>query len=370
MAPIRVLQVVGKMHFGGMETLIMNIYRNIDREKVQFDFLVHYDDPGEYDNEIRRLGGKIYVMPRTVPQNYFKYKKALHKFFSEHPEYKVVHGHLHSVAFIYQKIAKQHGVKYCITHSHNDNHDQTIKGFISYYTSLLAEKHTDIYFGCSKAACEKFFPRAARQSREMTVIKNGVEPQKYVYDPAVREAVRKSLDLQGQLVIGHIGRFWPQKNHAFLLDIFAEVHRKSPQSTLLLVGEGPLKGQVQQKAADLGLQEHIRFLGARDDVDQLLQAMDVFLLPSLFEGLAVVLIESQAAGLPIVASGTVTKEAAITDYIKYVDLKYPVSAWSDTVIVASQKPRRDTSGKIRSAGFDIVDTAKKLESFYIQLSSK
>lgn len=363
---IRVLHVVGKMHYGGMETFIMNVYRHIDREKVQFDFLVHYEEAGEYDDEIRRLGGKIYVMPRTVPQNYFKYKKALYKFFTEHQEYRIIHGHLHSVAYIYHDIAKRTGDRVCITHAHNNGYDKNIKGITGYYTALFAQKYTDVFFGCSKDACEKFFPKAIKQGKEMTVVKNGIESEKYRYSAEISNDVRRELGVENNFVLGNIGRFSPQKNHKFLLSIFSEILKKRPDSKLVLVGKGPLENEIRALADELSLKEHIIFLGARSDVPRLLQGMDLFLLPSLYEGLGIVLVEAQASGLKCFASSTVSKEAKVTDLLDFLELEQSPEYWADKIISSVPYNREDKVKDIVSSGFDISETAGMLEEFYLK----
>lgn len=362
---IRVLHVVGKMHYGGMETFIMNVYRHIDREKVQFDFLVHYEEPGEYDEEIRSLGGKIYVMPKTVPQNYFIYKKALKKFFSEHQEYKIIHGHLHSVAFLYHHVAKQTGNRVCITHSHASGFDKGIKGYFRYILSLLAQKYTDVYFGCSPEACNEFFPNAIRHNKKMTVIKNGIASEKYIYSDSVRDKIRQELNIENDLVIGHIGRFADVKNHAFLLKIFAEILKIRHDSKLVLIGQGPLEEKIRALADDLSVSGNITFLGGRSDIPQLLQGMDIFVLPSLYEGLGIALVEAQAAGLKCFASTAVSKEAEVTDLLTYLDLSQPPEYWAEKIVSAVPYCRENKSRDIIDSGFDINETAALLEEFYL-----
>ena len=363
---IRVLHVVGKMHYGGMETLIMNVYRHIDRDRVQFDFLVHYEEAGEYDDEIRRLGGKIYVMPRTVPQNYFKYKKALYKFFTEHQEYKIIHGHLQSVAYIYHDIAKRTGDRVCITHAHASGYDKNLKGIFSYWTSLLAQKYTDVFFACSNEACKKFFPEAIKQGKETTVVKNGIEAAEYRYSKQTGDEVRRELGFNDNFIIGHIGRFSTVKNHNFLLRVFAETVKKKPESRLVLVGKGPLENDILDLADKLSLKEKIVFLGARSDVPRLLQGMDLFLLPSLYEGLGIVLVEAQAAGLKCFASSAVSKEAKVTDLLDFLELEQSAEYWADKILSSVPYEREDKVNDIVSSGFDISETAGMLEEFYLK----
>lgn len=364
--PIRILQVVGKMHYGGMETLIMNLYRNIDRNKVQFDFLVHYDEPGEYDEEILKLGGKIYKMPRTIPTNYFKYKRALKMFFDEHKEYKVVHGHLQATAFMYHKIGKSKSVKCCITHAHTTGVEKKLKDLLGRKLSLLAQKYTDYFFGCSVDACRYFFPNAINSNESIFIIKNGIQVQKYVYDYEKRKNIRKNMKLQDKLVIGHIGRFSEVKNHEFLLKIFYEVHKKNKNSVLLLIGKGSLEEKIKIKVKELCLEDCVIFLGTRSDIPDLLQAMDIFLLPSKYEGLGIALIEAQASGLKSFTSEkTVPKATKITDLLEYVSLEKSPEYWAKKILETNTSDRKDTSINIKTAGYDIKETANWIEKFYI-----
>lgn len=362
---IRILHVVGKMHYGGMETLIMNIYRNIDRQKVQFDFLVHYEEAGEYDEEIRNLGGKIYIMPKTSPKNYFKYKKALHKFFLEHQEYKIIHGHLQSTAFLYHKIAKQTGDRLCITHSHANGYSNNLKERVSYYTALLAQKVTDVFFGCSMSACEAFFPKAIKKDKKMTVIKNGIDTDKYIFNETVRRNIRENLRVQDKLVFAHTGRLTEAKNHTFLLEIFSKIVEKRPESVLLLIGDGPLKEQLKVKVNQLSLNDKVLFLGSRGDVNQLLQGVDLFIMPSLFEGLGIALIEAQAAGIKCFASDTVPKDAKVTDLLEYISLNKSAEYWAEKILEVTVYERQNKKDDIISSGFDISETAKMLTEFYL-----
>lgn len=367
MAPIRVLQVVGKMHYGGMETIIMNIYRNIDREKLQFDFLVHYEEAGQYDEEIRSLGGNIYKMPATTPQNYFKYKKALNKFFREHNEYVAIHGHLIRTAFLYHKIARKYGIKCFISHAHNN---AVASGFINKlgtFTSKLAIKHTTDFFSCSDEATEFYFNKIPA-----TVIKNGIQLEKYEYNPSTREALRKELNIQDKFVVGHIGRFSDQKNHTFMLDIFSKILQKNSNAVLALIGEGPNFEKIKEKASALGISQQVMFLGTKSNVYDYLQAMDAFLLPSLFEGLGIVLIEAQATGLPCITSKDVVSSlATVTPLITHVSLESSAEVWADKVLEhASCYTRTSHTKEVAQAGFDIVQQAKELQEFYISKSHK
>ncbi|MBD5542774.1 MAG: glycosyltransferase family 1 protein [Lachnospiraceae bacterium] len=372
---IRVLQVVGKMHYGGMETLIMNLYRNIDRSKVQFDFLVHYEEPGEYDEEIRRLGGRIYVMPKTTFRNYLIYKKALEQFFKNHPEYKVIHGHLQSVAFMYHKIAKKYGDRYCITHAHNNGVEHSLKGRVSYFTALLAQRHTDEFWGCSMEACRYFFPRAMKQHKEVKIIRNGIEAEKYQFREEVRQKVRKELGLSDRFVIGHVGRFSEQKNQSFLIDILEELKKKKEDAVLVLVGKGPDEKKILEKVKQKGLLGQVFFLGAREDVNEVMMAMDAFVLPSLFEGFGIVLVEAQSVGLPCFCTkGKIPSITRISTSYYPISLMESAGFWADSILKhCASEERTDWQERYRLAieqGFDIREIAKDVESEYIDFAKK
>ena len=371
MALIRILHVVGKMHFGGMETLIMNLYRRIDRDVVQFDFMVHYDEPGEYDDEIEVLGGNIYHLPKTVPQNFFKYKKALNKFFQEHGEFTAVHGHLQSTSFIYFKIAKKYGIKCCINHAHTTGHDNDFSGWLGYKTALMSQKYSDVFFGCSNAACEYFFPDAIKSGHKMIVVKNGIEPEKFTFSDQRRKEARIELCIKDDwFVVGHVGRFVEIKNHAFLLELFAEILKKNPNSLLLLIGKGPLENVIRAKITELGIEDNVRLLGARGDVGDLMQAMDVFILPSLFEGLSVVLVEAQAAALKcFVFKEANPKEAKVTEFLQFMSESDSLKTWAEAITSNFPYERYDTSTEIIKSGFSIDDTAKWLQNFYCGIVS-
>lgn len=367
--PIRILHVVGKMHYGGMETLIMNIYRSIDRDKVQFDFMVHYNEPGEYDKEIKELGGKIYVMPNTIPINYFKYKKALNNFFSSNKKYKIIHSHLISTAFIYNRIAKKYGKKICITHSHSSSSETSLKSKISDVTSKLSENYTDIFFGCSKEACSYFFPKSVKKGINMTIIKNAIDSKKYSYNEYIRNKIRKDLQIEDKFVIGHIGRFSEHKNHDFLLDIFKEIYSNNNNSILILVGKGPLESKIKSKINNLGLSKNVIFLGVINDIYNILQAIDIFLFPSVSEGFGIALLEAQASGLKCFTSKDVVPlDVKVTNLLEYISLNSSSDIWANKILEYKfGYERKDTSKEIINSGYDIKSQSNWFQKFYIDL---
>lgn len=358
---VRVLQVLHGMNRGGAETLVMNIYRNIDREKVQFDFIVHTDLKCNYDDEIEDLGGVIYHCPEYKVINHSSYVKWWNSFFSEHKDYKIIHGHLDSSAAIYLKVAKKFGLV-TVAHSHNTSEGSGIKAEVKKLLKYGLNNVSDIKMGCSKEASRWLFGDSCEDA---VTIKNSVDTKKFAYSAEVRKAVKAELNISDKFVVGHIGRFQPQKNHLYLIEIFKQIFEKNSDSILLLCGIGELKDEVFEKVKSLGLENNVRFLGLRDDIEKVCQAFDVFLFPSLYEGLPVTLVEMQAAGAPCVISDVITEEVCITDIVKKVSLDKSPQLWADEVLKYQNSERYDTSNQIKTAGFDIKETALWLQNFYL-----
>lgn len=372
--PIRILNVVGRMGAGGIETLIMNIYRNIDRNVVQFDFLTHKGSGGIYEDEIRSLGGKIYEMPvlkRGGKTNYFKifsYRKALKSFFKEHPEYKIIHGHMTNTATIYMPIAKKYGkVEVCIAHSHQSEKTPGLSGVVTNILQKRLPKVATDYFACSEKAAEWIYPKSYIEEGKVHVLKNGVDVNKFTFNPEVRKAVRDELGINDKYVVGNVARFKEQKNHTFLVEIFKAFHDIVPDSVLLLVGDGELRKDIEEKTTKLGIRDSVRFMGIRNDVYELMQGMDMFLLPSLFEGLPVAGVEAQATGLPMITSTEVTTESDITGNCKFIPLSSSPAEWAEEMVQFKNTfIRKDMTEYINENGFNIINTANWLTDFYIK----
>ncbi|MBR3584866.1 MAG: glycosyltransferase family 1 protein [Oscillospiraceae bacterium] len=356
---VRVLQVVTNMDRGGLETMLMNYYRHIDREKVQFDFLEHRYTRSAYDNEIEALGGKICRLPRLVPWGK-NYLNALDRFFTGHLEYKIIHVHQDCLSSVILKAAERHGIPVRIAHSHNASQNKNLKYPIKLWYKRSIPDYATHLFACSMEAGEWMFNRASFQ-----ILNNAVDALSYSFDSAKRNAIREQLGLTNQLTIGHIGRFSPQKNHPFLLEVFAALLRREPTAVLLLVGVGADIEKIRAKAEAMGLSQKVRFLGVRSDVSDLLQAMDVFLFPSLYEGLPVTLIEAQAAGLPCVISDVISDQCMITDLVSIRKLADPPEEWANAIMEKAGLPRRNTQSEIIAAGFDVTKNAEWLQEFYL-----
>lgn len=368
--PFRILQVLGRLDRGGAETMIMNLYRNIDRDKIQFDFVICTKDECSFTNEIKSLGGRIFSVPRFNFKNSMEFIKAWHDFFKSHKEYKIIHGHLRSTASIYLSIAKKYGLV-TIVHSHSTSSGNGFSAFVKNMLQYPIRYIADYLFACSDAAGIWLFGEKACKKANYFILNNAIDAKKFTYDEQKRCEIRKKLNIEDKFVIGHIGAFRSQKNHEFIIDIFNEVYKKSDKAVLLLIGDGELKSGIEKKVCDLNLTHCVIFTGVSAEVSSLLQAMDVFLFPSLYEGLPVVLIEAQATGLVCFVSDTISKESSVTDLIGYYSLNSAAKTWADRIIEYSHGYlRRDTYNDIKNADYDIETTAKWVEEFYLKLADK
>ena len=301
-------------------------FRPTTRTKIQFDFLVHRQEKADYDDEILSLGGHIYHMPMLNPFSK-AYFNALDDFFDNH-KYDIVHSHLDCMSAYPLKIAQKHGVKVRIAHSHSKSQDKNLKYPIKLLSKHLIPKYATHLFSCGKEAGDWMFGGNA-----YTVLNNAIDAEKYRYDCQIRNQVRDELKIsKSDFVIGHVGRFNPPKNHPFLIDVFKSVHDKNRNSKLLLVGTGNGQSNIREKVDNLGLSNSVFFLGNRGDVNRILQAMDVFLFPSLYEGLGIAALEAQAAGLPCIISDSVPSECRVTDLAESLDLNLPIDEWADVVL--------------------------------------
>ena len=364
MEPIRVLQVVHGMGCGGAENMIMNLYRKLDRSKVQFDFLVHTDKKCFFDDEIESLGGHIYRVSYFNLVNYFAYKKALNEFFSAHPEIKIVHGHLGSCAHIYLAVAKKYGC-YTIAHCHNSKPPFSIKSTLYYIFNLKTRKVADYFMACSLMAGEYRYGQKIAHSDKFSVLNNAIDSDRYIFSADKRRKSREEFNLTDEILIGHIGRFNEQKNHLFLLNVFSEINKINPKAKLMLVGGGELEIEIREKAEVLGILDGVIFTGVRSDVPELLCAMDLFIFPSVYEGLGIVAVEAQASGLKVLCSDVLPEESAVTENITYYSLNDSPSAWAEKAMSMLPYERKDTSREIKEHHYDINETVKWLEEFYV-----
>lgn len=365
---VRVLQVIGAMDRGGAETMIMNLYRNIDKSKFQFDFMVHTTKKSAYDDEIRSLGGKIYHIPKFNGANFLEYYLAWKNFYRSHDEHSIVHGHIGSSAALYLSFAKKHG-KIAVAHSHctmlkKANIRDMLWKTYSYPTRFIA----DYFLACSEEAGIDRFGKRVMSGKNSFVLYNAIDTHKYIFSSADRDNIRDTLGLNNKFVVGHIGRHTPQKNPIFLLKLFAEIYKAEPNARLLQVGQGELTNQMKEECDKLGIADKVIFTGSRDNIPDLLSAMDVFVFPSLWEGLGIVAIEAQASGLQTICSDVIPKEARITDLFHALSLNLPLDEWVRYILqFADGYERKDMHDRITEAGYDIHQTARWLEEFYNEI---
>lgn len=366
---IRVLHILNAMNRGGVETTLMNIFRLIDRDKVMFDFLLHTDKECAYNDEIRSLGGRIYYIP---PRNegITKNKKAAKRFFLEHPEYKIIHMHVGSLSYITPLItAKKMGVPYRIIHSRNTQQGGSwLHKYIHKVNRLNIDKYATNYFACSDLAAKWFY---GSKKLDVQIINNGIIAEKFVYNEEVRKKVREQFNINNKLVIGNVGRFHPQKNHLYLIDIFNEILKRDKDSVLMLIGEGTYKNVIEEKVKNLGLSDKVIITGNRPDIPELLQAFDAFVMPSFYEGLPGSVIEAQGSGLPCFLSDTITKQVAVTDLVHFIPIKNPPTYWCEKIFdIISKTERRNTEAEIINVGFDMKHIAIQLQNIYLEMMSK
>lgn len=358
---IRVLQVLTIMNRGGAETMVMNYYRHIDRSKVQFDFLLHRQERGAYDDEIESMGGRIFRIPPIF--NFFAHQKAVSQFFNEHPEYQIIHGHVGELGYCIYKEAKLREIPTIIAHAHNASCDRNWKWPIRTILKYLIRPNVTSLMTCGKKAATWMFGK--KLAEKAIMLNNAIDAQKYAFNEEIRNKVRRDMGWVDHWVIGDVARFSPQKNHLGLLSIFKEVLGKEPKALLVLVGENNgLYEEVKQKAENLGISHAVQFLGTRTDIPHILQGMDVYCSPSLYEGLSVSMVEAQAAGLRVVTSDKVPQQVAIIpELLAFIPLSAKKSIWKNALLCSYS--RINTFEQIRTAGFDIHANASFLSNFYL-----
>lgn len=374
--PVRVLQVLGGTGLGGAESRVMDSYRHLDRSRIQFDFCVHSQQEGFFDKEIESLGGHVYRVPRFRVTNWIEYRRAWKAFFREHPGYAAVHGHMTSTASIYLPIAKAAGVPLTIAHARSAGVDPGLKGAMTRFLRRNLGKKADVCLTCSWLAGEAVFGEKMVKEGRVITVPNAIDAKEFAFSEQVRQRKRSELGIgEQEFVIGHVGRFGHMKNHAFLLDVFAQLHKRLPDSRLLLVGEGGLMDSIREKAAALGLSGRVIFAGNQAKVADYYMAMDFFVFPSIFEGLPGSVIEAQAAGLRCLVSDSVTDEVLITPLAQALPLSDGAAAWAGNVLERSgsensaQSPggyrRKQMAQAIKDAGFDVSDQVRFLEGLYL-----
>lgn len=361
--PIRVAQVMGKMLGGGVESVVMNYYRHIDRSQVQFDFLVDADSTRVPEEEIKALGGHVFRIPPY--QHPLRYRKELVRLFHEE-HWPIVHSHINTLSVFPLSAAKKAGVPVRIAHSHSTmGKGESAKNLMKLALRPLSNLYPTERFACSEYAGKWLFGRNA----DFTVIPNAIELEKFHFDPVIRQETRRELGIaDGMFLIGHVGRFMPQKNQAFLVDVLAELLPQKPDTILAFVGDGPDRPDVQQHAQELGIGDHILFLGQRTDVNHLYQAFDAFCLPSRYEGLGMVAIEAQVAGCPCVLSDQVPHEADVSGQSAFIPIQEPDSWASEILRIQGTDKREQINSNKKLDFYDIEEQSKKICAQYEYLS--
>lgn len=365
MEAVRVLHVVGKMHRGGIETFLMNVYRRINRDKIQFDFLCFTKEEGYYDKEIYELGGRIfYAIPRR--ENIKKNKQDIYNILIEHPEIEVLQLHMSSCSYITPLfIAKKAGVKARIAHSHNTQCAGIFRNLTHVFNKQRLLFCATDFFACSNAAGEWMFP--SKSWRNGKVINNGIESSLYSFDPNKRIQMKKMLGIENAFVIGYVGRFTEQKNMLFTCEIFKALCSRYDDINLLLVGDGSLHEEMDEFFKKAKLMDRVIYTGVVENVQDYFQAIDIFILPSLFEGLGIVAIEAQASGLKTLLSDKVPVEAFVTNLAYALPIDKGTKPWVNMIEKLRNKKsdRENTRQQIIKAGYDISESAKVLEDYYI-----
>lgn len=364
---IRVLEIVGLMDRGGIETMLMNIFRTIDRSKVILDFLLATDKECDYNEEIRKLGGKIYSVP-SPHKGIIKNKLALENFFTKHKEYTIVHLHRGNLFWIETLMAaKRVGIPVRIIHGHSTKHNEgRLFSYLHIFHQLFVKNYATHYFACSSLAAKWMYGNKVSHD-ECQIINNGIICDKFIFDREKRKIVREEFGLEDdEMAIVNVARLEQPKNHDFILNIFFELHKMYPKTKLFLVGDGKRKTEIEERIHALNLKESVILTGLRRDVDFLLQGMDFFLMPSHYEGLPGAAIEAQGSGLPCLLSDTITKETAITNLVEYMSLDDTVSKWASKIFDMSKDfQRRDMQEEIKMSGFDMSKIALDLQEFYL-----
>lgn len=385
---VRILHVLGKLDIGGAESRIMDLYRNMDRNKVQFDFVVHGDDKGYFEPEIEELGGRVYHVPKFRIYNLAEYKKAWETLLMEHTtrnsvggvcsEFDMLQGHMTSTAGIYLPIAKKCGIKTTIAHARSAGVDAGIKGYLTRLMRMNLADKADYLFTCSELAAKSVFGSKAVEQGKTTFIPNCIDVETFKFDKEIRDEVRKKLGISDNFVVGHVGRFHYAKNHEYILRVFRdfledwEVNDDYPAGPiLLLIGDGPRMAEMKAIALKYGIMEQVRFLGSQTDIAGFYDAMDYFLYPSRYEGLPGTVVEAQANGLRILMSDEICQEVIVTDLVTTMPIAGATDDWAGQLLLGATDSLADKelgrtryNSIVRDAGFDVANQAKTMERFY------
>ena len=368
---IRVLHSVSNMDRAGIETMLMNYYRHIDRDAIQFDFLCNKKKLGDYDDEIRTMGGRIFRTPGLNPVKYPKYLQYMRKLFRQYPEYRIIEAHNGAFGVYALYAAKVNHIPVRIFHAHGASITKDKKLPLKLVCKAMLPYNMNRHFTCGVAAAECYFGKKTVEAGDYELIPNAIEVERFVYDPEVRERMRALHHLTGKHVVGHVGRFTGQKNQMFLLEVFAEYAKSDDDAQLVLLGDGELLERVKERAGKIGLADRVTFVGNVPNANEWYQAFDCFVLPSIWEGLPVVGVEAQTADLPCIFSDNVTREIGFSERARFIGLNEPKDVWADALRTAlHMTERRDNSRLIAEKGYDIKQEAVKLQNRYLTLAGE
>lgn len=357
--PIRVAQIIGMATNGGVESIIMNYYRHIDRTKVQFDFLVESESKIINKEEIESMGGKVIIIPSY--KKLLKYNKELKRIFKEN-DYDIVHSNMNTLSVFPLRVAKKCGVKVRIAHSHStSNKKEFLRNLLKNILRRFSKVYATHYFACGELAGRYQFGNKTYDQGKVTIIRNAIDVEKFSYNEEVRNKVRKELNIEDKFVIGHVGRFVTVKNHTFLIDVFNEVCKEKDNAVLLLVGDGPLQSEIEDKVKQLGLRDRVIFYGSTTEVAPLYNAMDVFAFPSLYEGLGMCLVEAQMTKVKCVYSNKIPQEAIVSDNSLVADIDNLLE-WKE--IILKEAIDRNKTKLINAEIYDITTKSKVLLDLY------
>lgn len=359
---IRVLHMIGALEMGGSQAMVMNLYRHMDRERIQFDFVLDHPDRDDYAPQVKALGGKLFTMP-GFHGNVLEIRRSWENFFREHPEYKILHSHVRSYASLYLPVAARCGLK-TVIHSHSTSNGSGLSSLVKLALQYPLRYQADVLMSCTREAGVWLYGGRACRGEKFFLLKNAVDTEKFAFREDIRSRYRQELGLEGKLVVGHVGRFHEAKNHGFLLECFAALRQLRPDAMLLLVGDGELRPEIEKKIKELGVDKQVLLLGNRSDVAELMWAMDELAFPSKWEGLPVTVVEAQAAGLPCFISDRITREVDISPLVRRLPVE-DARLWAEKL--AEPAPRLDVADDIICAGYDIEDSAQRLSRLYENL---
>lgn len=354
----------------GITAVISNYLHHFDWHRFQVDILTFNDNEREFVDDLNALGANIFIMPRLGITSFWFFRSFLAEFFNEH-HYKIVHSHFCQIDLIVFPIAKKNGTQICISHSHNSKlSDKKISAIRNRIMTLNIGNVADVWAACSEKAGECLFGKKYSESARKLIIRNGIDCKKYSFSQEKRNELRHKLGYNdNDIVIGHIGRFMPQKNHSYLIDILSELNQFNDKYKLVLIGDGPLLDSIKAKVKEKKLDRQVEFLGMRNDVHILLNLFDLFVFPSIYEGLGIVAIEAQANGLDCYFSKNVPVEANLTS-VEFVDLEDSPFIWASKIHQKKHVHHPELLKAVENAGYDIRSSALGLQNYYENLLKK